>query len=238
MDRLHDRIISDSERNWPQNVDDHFLLCGKSEYWKQRYAAVEKSSKIDDIFFDDRFPEPAAAIHLAKQFGRTSVLPYAFFTLAQIDPSMDWDDLRKPKHDGSPNTEGRKKLAQGVRSARWRLLDRDDLFRLHLGIRTLRTYSETVLNPVSEGFHIRCTKYIHEWIRRHGRPEAEGIPVYLANQGIDPFQLLDALSTDIQAFSISNTTCPACNKRAQRTIMTQKKKLWDALPAIFQFSGQ
>ena len=45
-------------------------------------------------YVDDTFPEPAAAIRLASDFGLRAVLPAAFYQLAVTDPGADWDEFR------------------------------------------------------------------------------------------------------------------------------------------------
>lgn len=81
--------------------------------------------KINGLFCDDRFPEPASAIRIARLYNIPDILPAAYYELFSIDDVQhDWDGLRKPDAEHSLH------LQNLGRTARWQLLDAADLIRL------------------------------------------------------------------------------------------------------------
>lgn len=68
---------------------------------------------------DDRFPDPASAIRLARECDVPSILPAAFYQLARTDIDMD----RLKRDDVQENR------ARG-RTARWDLMTGEDMVRL------------------------------------------------------------------------------------------------------------
>ena len=122
VDSLRSQIVQHLEEDWPTTPLAWLRLCNDERLYMEdytRYVTLKEGEYIED-----KFPEPASAIRLARDFDIPSILPAAYLKLLYADPTLDWDDIRKTK-DGS---HGR--LA---RSARWTLLDRLDMLRLAQG---------------------------------------------------------------------------------------------------------
>lgn len=132
-----DRIIED----WPTTLF----------RWLQQQAEVSTVVKIydagEDIApddpFDSLFPEPAAAIRMALDHNIPSILPAAFYALAQIDFKNDWDRWRNSKwpfeqedcDDDNPLLHT--SIYFQERTAQWSLIDKDSFYRLGLGKQAL-----------------------------------------------------------------------------------------------------
>ncbi|TCD68640.1 hypothetical protein EIP91_010295 [Steccherinum ochraceum] len=166
VDSIFTLITTFIERDWPRSLEEHDLLKAETEYWKARYRSA-KEGKVDGLYFDDRFPEPASAILLAREFGCTSILPYAFLMLSRIDPRMDWDLARSSQ--GKPDPELVKRLAAGERSARWSLLSREDLIRLLTGKPVIQdVYQRVSSSPACTS----CRSALEKWATEGAKPNA------------------------------------------------------------------
>lgn len=234
-DKYHIESISTNlvrfvEQDWPSTVEELSLLQAEMEYWRGRYRTeADGEGKIGGLYFDDRFPEPASAIAFAREFGVMSILPFAFCMLAQIEPAMDWDELRSA--DGSASAELQKKLARGERSARWDLLDRRDLFRLHFGMHSLRRCSEDLLHPVHDSMdrdgdcYQSCSKKLRDR-SSCGRP---------GHADCGPFGVLQIT---FKKLADMDTVHCDCTKAGQDAVTAQKQKVWESLRSYFQLDGQ
>lgn len=117
IETVRKRVVEILHDSWPRTY----------EQWRRFESEISVVREIhgdrldhlvDGKSFDERIPEPAAAIRFARDFDVPSILPFAFYTLAGISQSNDWDVARK--------ADSRKRsLAAAVmeRTARWSHLD-------------------------------------------------------------------------------------------------------------------
>ncbi|KAJ7636135.1 hypothetical protein DFH06DRAFT_1100234 [Mycena polygramma] len=99
--------------------------------------AAAPDGLIDGQYLDDRFPEPASIIRLAREFNIPELLPAAFYALSLISPSAAYDTYHTPATRALPHHAA--KLARLARSARWGLLMPPDLLCLAKGRDFLRS---------------------------------------------------------------------------------------------------
>ncbi|KAH7905914.1 hypothetical protein BJ138DRAFT_1105594 [Hygrophoropsis aurantiaca] len=141
MDRMRNHIVSLLERDWPQtlwhwdSLEDEIdrLICT----WDDSGSPTHPDSRLDDYF-----PEPAAAICLAREFSVPSILPAAFYHLSRLSIRDDWASTRRcPSSDPG---------AQWQRTAKWELLPSEDLICLLSGREKLKGFAAEILGL--EGF--------------------------------------------------------------------------------------
>ena len=91
MDSFRSRIVRHFEADWPRTLAEWDRLEAEIDYMMEEHQDDKNEDyygRVDGLFLDQRLPEPAAAIRLALEFGIPSILPAAFYTLAQTTP--DW----------------------------------------------------------------------------------------------------------------------------------------------------
>jgi len=127
MNPLRQRMLDHFAADWPQTVLEWEIQEGRKKKYKDLHVAAP-GCMVDGKYWEDRFPEPAAAIRMAMDFSCHHILPAAFYELStlSINSCSDWDHVRSLSTDSTH----RFSLLQGNRAVRWSLLDKDDLFRL------------------------------------------------------------------------------------------------------------
>ena len=230
VDSLRTRIVQHLEEDWPTSPLAWLRMCNDERLYTEdcaRYTTFNIGT-----FAEDKFPEPAAAIRLARDFDIPSILPAAYLKLLYADPTLDWDDLRKTKD----SSHGR-----SARSARWNLLDRLDMHRLAQGRARLvarlphvhraflvraQTCRADADNPDAQDCHevlarkhntFTAVRYSSFWT---GGEEA-GKP--------DLIQLLQKLRDVADDWKL----CASCVELFRARIAEEIKLLWDDLPQIF-----
>ncbi|THH06663.1 hypothetical protein EW145_g3934 [Phellinidium pouzarii] len=95
MDPIRQRIIAYIVDYWP---------CSLAEWdvFEARLKIVEDDERRDDEM-DCYAQEPASAIVLARRFEIKSILPAAFYDLARIPSSADWDE-RQTRAEGATDS--------------------------------------------------------------------------------------------------------------------------------------
>lgn len=138
IDAVRKRVVALLEDAWPRSFEQWLRFHAEVDVIRNLHEAAS-DRLIGGKLFTDRVPEPAAAVRIARDFDIPSVLPFAYYTLAGIPLSNEWDKC----HTSPEELWG---LAVGFgRVARWRLLDVVDMGRV-LGYReelTLLTTSNT-----------------------------------------------------------------------------------------------
>ena len=115
---LRDRIVRHIEADWPKSALEWVAL----HRVKQAYADVSRfHGEYESV--ENKFPEPASAIRLAWDCSIPSILPAAYLALVNVSTVQDWDTVR----------DGDELLPFDVKSARWNLLDSEDIRRLRRG---------------------------------------------------------------------------------------------------------
>ncbi|KIP05782.1 hypothetical protein PHLGIDRAFT_44007, partial [Phlebiopsis gigantea 11061_1 CR5-6] len=122
VDAVRSRIVQCLEEDWPTTPLAWLRLCHDEKLYNDGFTRYHTLGSGE--YAEDKFPEPASAIRLARDFDIPSILPAAYLKLLYADPTLDWDAIRK-----EPETP----CGRMVRSARWRLLDQTDLLRLAQG---------------------------------------------------------------------------------------------------------
>ncbi|THH29804.1 hypothetical protein EUX98_g4391 [Antrodiella citrinella] len=241
IDTVFDRIVKHIERDWPTTLDQLTLLDLEMTFWRDRYVIDAKEGKINGLYFDDRFPEPGSAIRLAKDFGITSILPYAFLCLAQIDPAMEWDAVRGTH--GPVDEKLRQKLMNRGRSARWDLLDREDLRCLLIGMRQLRDQSSTLLVnlygkiPIIECANHRdgpsrtCREDLRLAMQQRFESGVGGQPSFINSH---PLQLLDLVEKHVGDCKM----CQVCKQAARLAVHRSRAKTWEKLSSAFMLKQE
>ena len=218
-DALRARLVENIEADWPQTLTQwdarqKEAIIARSEHLNS------KTGKVDNLFLDDRLPEPASAIRLAIDFNIPSILPAAFYQLSLLGTEADWDAYRE---------DPSKRLRFGARSARWKLLDREDLMRLVHGQKQLAAYTRAIGTDLfgkcprnSQGCSKArndCWKYMQE-----------SAPVSMD----DPLDIL----RDCMALQdvIAKLPCPSCTTEITSLARNKRQALWNHLPAFFNLS--
>jgi len=145
IDSLVHRFQQQFLEDWPKTAFEWETLEGEIDTHK-RLLGCDFYGSMDII--DDSFPEPASAIKFAREFDLPQILPAAFYHLARIETTRDWDVLR---------VEIGRSLDRVLRSARWNLLSREDLFCLTRGreylIREMKMLQELISPRADSGLH-------------------------------------------------------------------------------------
>lgn len=130
-------------------------------------------------------------------------------------------------------------LIECNRSARWSLLDRDDLMCLLAGMQSLRSCSGNVLFLIYHDYSREecpflspagCEDTVQASLDARFRCGAgtsyeTGFP-----NTVDPIQLLDAVSKHLAGLS---DICSPCKESRQAAIERRQRSLWNELPGFF-----
>lgn len=84
---IRDCIVERLESDWPQTILS----------WDTLEGEIERTTEHSNVhwYTDDRFPEPASAIRLARDFNIPSILPAAFYQLSRLNIADDHARQRK-----------------------------------------------------------------------------------------------------------------------------------------------
>ncbi|KAJ7648500.1 hypothetical protein B0H17DRAFT_958921 [Mycena rosella] len=126
MEPLRERIVAQLEADWPTSVAEWDRLGTEVRALRWEHS-TSGGYTVDDLYLDDRLPEPGAAIRLAMDFNIPKILPAAFYHLSRLSIDADWLEFRK----------NRERLGL-ERTARWDLLEAGD-FKLLLKLREVIT---------------------------------------------------------------------------------------------------
>jgi hypothetical protein len=216
---LRQRIISHLEDDWPTTLDAWVAAYYAEERLAGQYEDLAgEDGRLDGILYDDRLPEPGSAIRLAQDLDVPSILPSAFYALSRIPIRYN--------RDGDPSP-GRDPLA---RTARWALLDRQDLRNLLHGMQALaRAYDNVLFSVTTTGDNTNCCADARD---RLSRGEFGGVSV-----GLDGHDLLGDLlrlrDTDrLQRLGI----CLQCSTNIVGNLDASITSLWTSLPEYFQIA--
>ncbi|TFY73469.1 hypothetical protein EWM64_g10543, partial [Hericium alpestre] len=128
IEHLRSTIIQQLEEDWPQILGAWDIL----ELEIEAKTAHSRQQYLIGLFDppDLCFPEPAAAIQLARQYNIHSILPAAFYHLSCLGVDSDWSQTHV---NCAESGFERLNLAIGARTARWELLEREDFLCLLRG---------------------------------------------------------------------------------------------------------
>ncbi|KAJ7027929.1 hypothetical protein C8F04DRAFT_964614 [Mycena alexandri] len=128
------RIIAQLKHEWPTSLAIWDIHETRIRTLSIAHAGAP-DGQIDAQYLDNRLPEPASIIALAREFALPELFPAAFYALALVSSSANYDAFHA---DFLPESE-RQQLANGTRSARWPLLTPPDLLRLAKGHDRMRS---------------------------------------------------------------------------------------------------
>src|SRR5262249_27675983 len=125
LTRIHRQLVSHLESDWPIELADWDRL----ELLTEQLAVPHRSSpdgRVNELYLQDRLPEPVAAIKLARECDLPQILPAAYYQLSRIPHEHDWD-----KYHPNPSTgSAAPRVIPDLRTARWSMLETEDLHRL------------------------------------------------------------------------------------------------------------
>ncbi|GJE96801.1 hypothetical protein PsYK624_130070 [Phanerochaete sordida] len=235
VDSIRTRIVQRLEDDWPTSALSWLRFSNDERLFSEdcaRYISLE-----DGKYPEDNFPEPAAAIRLARDFDIPSILPAAYLRLLYADPTLNWDDIRR-KRDGAP--------ARSIRSARWHLLDHVDMLRVAQGrLRLVQSLphvhrafllgSQACHGDVGEDDEDEDgTPNCHQIIvRRHGEFSAARYSSFWT--GVDEAGRPDPIAVlqKLRDAAADWKMCASCTELFRSKVASEIKRLWDDLPRIF-----
>lgn len=234
MESIRRCVSSVLKESWPETFTQWSRLREEQILLKHRH--LERAGDnflLDGKSLDDSLPEPASAIRLAQDFDIHSILPSAYYALASIPVSHDWDEVRSHSAESLHSTT--------FRTARWSLLRVEDLRRLLRGRETL---IQALANIVEE----------YSSIKRLQELMSPCTEAYSCGQGMpstiqwwmlavfddtvqqakhpDPIGLMDSLCNSRSNWSL----CQNCANALQNHMRLQQETTWGAIPGAFGIS--
>jgi hypothetical protein len=201
MEPLRDRIISQLQADWPNTLAEWDRLETEVAGLVREHKHG-KSGMVDDLYIDEKLPEPAAAIRLAMECNVPKIMPSAVYHLSRLSIDDDWLERRKDRTD-----------LGYARTARWDLLEAADL-KLVLKLRELFTeYGFDLLYNPPKGCP-SSTVCSHIWDKTCLRWQ----------RASDPLELLRKFDETRPA-----GLCKLCWNEVRDDIQQCRLDLWDAI---------
>ncbi|KAF7791232.1 hypothetical protein EIP86_002246 [Pleurotus ostreatoroseus] len=219
-DTIHARLVENLQADWPQTLAQWDARRLETAVARSEHE-LRVNGKVDGLFLDDRLPEPASAIRIASDFHISNILPAAFYQLALLNTDADWDAYR-----ARPLGEG-KYLRFGARTARWGLLDRQDLMRLCHGQKLLAAYTRSIGTEI---FSPQCPKNAKGCSKARSdcwKYIQENAPISME----DPLDILHDCVNIRDIFPI--LPCERCTSDIATKAQNKRHELWRKLPALF-----
>ncbi|EIW87224.1 hypothetical protein CONPUDRAFT_96556 [Coniophora puteana RWD-64-598 SS2] len=135
---LWDRLVDHFKADWPQTLTDWDVL--ESEMAIRQQARLELAEDLP--FIDEVFPEPGAAIRLARDLDIQEVLPAAFYHLSRLKITQD----RRVEGQSSESNHEDDLIwhrVEGGRTANWSFLSIEDFRCLLSGRENIERYLRT-----------------------------------------------------------------------------------------------
>ena len=207
IDRIHDQVKGHLESDWPQTLRDWDNLEKDIKFMTDDPDAVG--------LIDDHFPEPAAAIKVARQFDIPSILPAAFYHLSRLSILDDWDKT------GMVPSEYKSTQNHTRRTARWMLLSAQD-FRCFLLAKAKFAEIVREWKDLPGRHKVRSGRGTEEcevaerlWKDIHDR----------CLQSTDPLALLQSRIE----FVMGGDYCQTCANGLRDKIRALRREIWDKL---------
>lgn len=230
IEPLRIRILEHFAADWPQNVDEWDRMeAGIAAVRRQHLGPSAIQGKLDGLYLDDRFPEPALAIKFAEEFQCPDVLVAAFIRVARASIlNDDWNSERSGRTPWA--------LRAGRQTVRWNLLTRSDLARV-LRVREYLTGASVsdrtcMVFQVTGGsceYSSGCPQVLQRLVMEHRR---------YTQESVDPFGALDEClvcasgsipdseSTDSEG---SQSLCEECTDCFKSFVRRRKLQMWEAV---------
>ena len=228
VDPLRERLVRHIEADWPQSPMEWIAL------YKIKKAYAEKNKYHLELNMntpmENKFPEPASAIRLARECNIPSILPAAFLDLVGIEYSHNWDVMREEDDH----------LPFDMRSARWHLLSRDDIDRLENGKAELlarccivRATVFDVPRSMCNGTVLDCAAELKFRLENpHSDPDDLFRTWRFPEENPNPMLILQEIDEDVEGFDL----CRFCRERVHHNIARAMQECWAELPIAFNLS--
>lgn len=223
MEPLRVRLLEHFTADWPRTLDEWEGL--------ERQISATESRHVckGGLHLDDRFPEPVAAIRIAREYGCQEILPAAFYRVARTPISDDWDNLRR---DGTTDSA----LQHGRLTVRWVLLDRGALMQV-LSVREILTSEMVVIHS-----ELLCGSFCG---RAHCSTEDRCVQALgrlrenmdlSIHQTLDPLHILNVCAANggTQGYDDGVCLCPWCQTELKEFVDMRKQHVWTSLRKLFQ----
>ncbi|TDL17685.1 hypothetical protein BD410DRAFT_843478 [Rickenella mellea] len=219
--RLRRSIIEHFVPAWPATLREWDYLEENMNAW-----TVDDSPDTDSKTLDDVFPEPGAAIHLARLCDIPQVLPAAFYNLSRLSQKYDWSHYHAHCFDSRYDS-----LYWGQRTARWALLCSEDYRCLLMGKERMDEFVLS-LSPKTFGVGMGCRDDATK-SKCSGRAQK-----LLDKMGKECKQSRDVLATMLK---YERTTqegvfklCYFCRCNFAANMPKQRDRLWEMIPEMFK----
>ena len=232
MRSLRSRIIRILEESWPTSFSQWTSWHAEVQATEAAHRAAP-GGMIAGRYFDDSVPEPASAIRLALDFDIPTILPAAFYTLAGIPSSHDWDNVRAHSPEKLKNPP--------YRTARWTLLDRAVFWRLTRGreelVRHLARWEASFMYKPTDlpsspehATHARAARcqYAHSQIPQWCH--LDGVWNMAGALAPNPLRDLGKVHEMVLKWGL----CGPCSEALRKRIVTQQRDLWVEVPRMFE----
>ncbi|KAG1753377.1 hypothetical protein EDB19DRAFT_1979134 [Suillus lakei] len=132
VNQLYEHIVTSIKADWPQTLPRWDFL---DDINRQRMLEPQTTLPWDPVLDDEqKMSEPAAAIRIAREFDIPEVLPAAFYHLARIEISCDYDEAQQ---ELCPRSE---------HAARWGMLTQEDMSCLVRGKEEIASIMDHFVN--------------------------------------------------------------------------------------------
>ena len=223
VESLRSHLTQFIESDWPKSLSEWDSFQVEIKLASQQHSA-EPNRTIEGLYLNDRFPEPASALHFAKKNGRPIIVRAVMYLLATAERELDRDTLDPPPLD----------LSAVYPFVRWRLLDSTDWSRLVQGREKLLaklvdiSSNNTLVmeRPVCD----RCIKGLKKM-----KPNLVSRLSPKDYHRPDPLRFLyNLVSPENRPANI----CDPCWSKAKVAVAKMRKEIWDQLPDLFGWADE
>lgn len=227
---LRTMIVRHFENEWPSTL---------VEWEKRRIMALAGKMRLTEREFNENgslytwspdrktFPEPVSAIHFAKAFNCPSVLPAAFYDLAQREVVLEWHA---------------KYRTCASQPARWSSLGHEDLMRVVKGKNYLHNRFVINLDFMRQYVRLTCT-------RSRGNTDKDAASACVStldkllldhlmlapcSDPLDTLRQINEALGDRLDTSKGAWCCSDCYVLVRRTLRDDAETMWDNLRDTFE----
>ncbi|TDL27773.1 hypothetical protein BD410DRAFT_739026 [Rickenella mellea] len=221
------RTIEHYIQAWPSTLHEWDLLEQTIGVWR---PDPDNDDEIE--FLDAVFPEPGAAIRLARECDIPQILPSAFYHLSRLLQQDDWNI----HHDWNDPDNDTYALSNGRRTARWDLLcledyrclargrEKMDEFMLSLSKRTFRV-GVKCNDAVKAKCAANCEQLINQ-MRQRSRESRDVLAAMLYCESLP-----GSLEADAEL-------CHRCCFAFTFGLSRKRKELWEKIPEMFNLPSR
>lgn len=220
------RILSHVQQDFPTNL----------EKWDRREDAIRAmrldypKNKDGTTRLDDFLPEPASIVALVRQAKvpeARCLLPAAFYDLTRIHASHDFTAARNPStYPLFPS--------KSERTARWKLLEGDELLAILRGRDVLEKYVREINQELFVPQHSSAEEQ-HKC--HHGVQVARGFLVSQAFHKRDLLRALRDMAAHNGAVIKQLGVCSHCTQQVVGRVHEMRRQVWRLLPKAFGLVG-